>query len=290
MTAIDLLDAFISWQSCRNMGEQLVANLDKADPAIAVLALEGLYHIESNVDRRQFRNFPTGRVKSLLRKWRCESQLDGAYCRAFVVSVPRFLRSLTIFKTLEVPLFIDNYGEKKLLSSYGSQIEDIDINGETPIYHVTHREEAQNIAGEKRLKPSDNKNIIEGCWFGQLDNNTDKSSVYGSKAFETTLSRLGVTGLHQGEVVSYKNEVNVILYAADDGEAGFSGLKKPKLTVDEVERRAYVKVSIFVPSGVLPKTDAGFDRVFSGPFDVEHSPFCVKALRLHRQSDCAELQ
>lgn len=286
MTTINLLDAFISFDICNSMAEQLVAILDKTDSAVAVLALEGLFSIERNVGRHQFEgfDFPKERVRNLLRKWRCESPLHGAYSGAFN-SVPAFLRSLTIFKTFEVPLFIDNYGVKKLLSSEESKIEDININGEIPIYHVTHSEEAQNIADEKRLKPSDRKNIIEGCWFGEFD----KSSVYGSKAFETTLSRLGVTGLHQGEIVCYKKEVNVILYAADDDEAGLTGLKKPKLTDDEVASGLYIKVSIFVPSRFLPKTAADFGEVFSGPLDVEHSPFCVKALRSHGQFNCIEL-
>lgn len=279
---MDLLDAFTSFDSCSEMVDDLIAILDNTDPAVAVLALEGLFRIEKLVAGGQFSERSIEKIKELLRKWRCESPMyhySGAYHR-----VPRFLRSLAIFKTLEVPLFIDDYGKKKLLSSDEWGIEDIVIDGETPIYHVTHSEEAMRIVDEKRLKPSDNKNIIEGCWFGQLDNGC---SAYGSQAFETTLSRLGIRRLRQGEIVSYTKEVNVILYAADDGEAGLSGLKKPKLTEKEVARGAHVKVSIFVPSRFLPNT-ADFSRVVSEPIKVKHRPICVRASRLHRQYYCNE--
>lgn len=276
---MDLLDAFTSYASCSRMVDDLTTN---TDAAVAVLALEGLYRIEGKVRGHQFGERPR-RIIELLRKWRCESPMYQSYSGA-LGRVPRILRSLTIFETLEVPLFIDDYGTKKLLSSDESRIEDIDIDGETPIYHVTHSEEAKKIVEEKRLKPSDNKNIIEGCWFGQLDNGR---SFYGSYAFKTTLSRLGIERLQQGEIVSYKKEVNVILYAADDEDAGLSGLKKPKLTDEEVANGAYVKVSIFVPSRFLPKTHADFDRVISEPIKVIHWPFCVKALRSREQ--CTEL-
>ena len=280
---MDLLDAFTSFNSCSNMVNHLI---DNTDAAVAVLALEGLYRIEGNVAGGQFSDLPREKIKELLRKWRCESPMYQSYSGAYG-RVPPFLRSLTIFKTLEVPLFIDNYGRKELLRNYEAGIEDIDINEETPIYHVTHSEEAKKIVEEKRLKPSNNKNIIEGCWFGQLDYGC---SVYGSRAFKTTLSRLGIRRLHQGEIVSYKREINVILYAADDGEAGFSelsALKKPKLTDEEVTSGAYVKVSIFVPSSFLPNTDVDFYEVFSGPIEVNHGPICVKAKR-SREPYCAE--
>ena len=256
------------------------------DPAVAVLALEGLCRIEGNVAGGQFRELPKQKIKELLRKWRCESPMYQRYSEAFG-RVPRVLRSLTIFKTLEVPLFIDDHGKKELLSSYESRIEDIDIDGETPIYHVTHSEEAKKIIEEQRLKPSNNKNILEGCWFGQLDNSC--SSVYGSHAFETTLSRLGIKSLNQGEIVSYKREVNVILYAADDGKAGLSGLKKPKLTVEDVARGKYVNVSIFVPSSFLPNT-VDFHQVVSEPIKVEHGGFCVKEKRPQGRFNCTELE
>ena len=280
---MDLLNAFTSYDRCSRMVDELTAILGNTDAAVAVLALEGLYRIEGDVGGRQFSDRPR-QIIELLRKWRCESPMYQSYSEAFG-RVPHILRSLTIFETLEVPLFIDNYGTKRLLSSYGSQIEDIDIDGETPIYHVTHSEEAEKIVEEKWLKPSDNKNIIEGCWFGKLDQNG--CSSYGNHAFKTTLSRLGIERLHQGEIVTYKKEVNVILYAADDEEAGLSGLKKPKLTDEEVDNRAYVKVSIFVPSRFLPNTAVDFDRVISAPITVKHRPFCVRAKRSGEQ--CTEL-
>ena len=267
------------------MVDDLIDNT--ADAAVALLALEGLCRIEGNVDGGQFSELATKKIKELLRKWRRESPMYQPYSGAYG-RVPCVLRSLTIFKTLEVPLFIDDYGKKELLSNYKSRIEDIDIDGETPIYHVAHSEEAKKIMEEQRLKPSNNKNILEGCWFGQLDYGC--SSVYGNHAFETTLSRLGIKSLNQGEIVSYKKEVNVILYAADDGEAGLSGLKKPKLTDEEVARGTYVKVSIFVPSSFLPNTDVDFRKVVSGPFKVKHGCICVKQLRSQGQFYCTELE
>lgn len=85
----------------------------------------------------------------------------GVYGRVFC-----FLRSFIIFKIYEVFFFIDNYGNKKLLSSYELWIEDIDIDEVILIYYVMYSEEVEKIVEEKRLKLSDNKNIIEGCWFG----------------------------------------------------------------------------------------------------------------------------
>ena len=64
------------------------------------------------------------------------------------------------------------------------------------------------------MKPSDNKNIIEGTGFG-LD---ESPSVYGSESFQTMLRDLGIKGLRQGEIVSYKDDVNVILYAEEDAK------------------------------------------------------------------------
>jgi hypothetical protein len=240
---LNLLLAFESWDYCRELCKNLTQVLNDAnDSVVAVLALEGLNRIERGVGRGQFppesARIVTQEMRNLLRKWRNEGGI-GVFRR-----VNLFLRQLTIFKTLEVPLFIDDYGDKKLLSSY-EEIEDISIDVNTPIFHVTHCEEAERIVNEKRLKPSDNKNIMEGWSFG-LDNS---NSVYGSKAFQTTLSRLGVTGLRQGEIVSYEEEVNVILYAVTDlNDAEFRGLKKPKLADDAVKKGAYVKVSIFQPS------------------------------------------
>jgi len=279
---LDLLQAFTTFDECNSMFGSLVQVLDDADPAVAVLTLEGLYRIESDVDRGQF---PSGRrpvverIRNFLRKWRCESPLSWVYLQGSA-----FLRSLTVFTTLEVPLFIDNYGKRELLSSYGKGVEDVLIDGETPIFHVTHSEEAKNTIDEKMLKPSDNKNSIEGCWFGLANS----SSVYGSTAFKTTLSKLGVTGLCQGEIVSYKKEVNVILYAEPYASAGFEGLKKPSDDAVKQAKRdseAYVKISIFVAGKFLPDTRR-FWEVVSGPFPVDHGPFCVREKRT--RSSCKE--
>ena len=276
----DLLRAFTTGMGCNGVLENLLKALQNVDPAVIVIALEGLYRVEGDVKSNQFPKFLLGfpqnsltkNIRDCLRKWRCESPLCQAYSGAFY-RVPTFLRSLTIFKTFEVPLFIDDYGGKKLLSWYQDKIEDIHINGETPIFHVTHSEEAKKIREEGKFNPSDNKNIIKGVWFG-LDNS--QNSVYGSKRFETTLSKLGVTGLHQGEIVAYKNEVNVILYAADD--AKFEGLKKPTDgAVREANPMAYVQLSIFVPSRFFIQKK--FSEVFGEPTEVKHSPFCVRASR-----------
>lgn len=270
---LNLLLAFTSFNDCRNTFATLTKALKDADPAVAVLALEGLCRIESEVKRNQLSwdEGPLIDIKTFLRKWRRESPLSPAYSPFYT---PKFLRSLTIFKIFEVPLFVDGYGTKTRLSSYGGRIENICIDGNTSIYHVTHCEEAEKITKEKGFKPSDNKNIIEGCWFG-LDS---KTSVYGSRSFRTELSLLrGVTGLHQGEIVSYKNEINVILYAADD--ANFENLQKPTDdVVEESNSEAYVKVSIFVPSRFLPESK-NFWKVVSKPTEVTHKPFCVKEKR-----------
>ena len=299
MDKLNLLCAFTSFEDCRNTLAKLTEALKDADPAVTVLALEGLYRIERQVQASQFPGLPdpdfpgTSTVdenlvnfQNCLRIWRSESPLSPAYMNSGGYKrTSTFLRSLTIFKTLQVPLFVDDYGKKKVLSSYGNNIENINIDGNTPISHVTHREEAEKIKEEKRFKPSDNKNIIEGCWFG-LDSTT---SVYGSRSFKTTLSLLGVTGLRQGEIVSYKNEINVILYAVDDTR-NFEGLKKP--TVDGVEESnpyAYVNVSIFVPSRFLPDRKNFWD-VVSKPTEVKHNPFCVKQLRSRSRRSCKELE
>lgn len=224
MSNIDLLSTFLTFRSCTEVFEKVIEALKDADPAVAVLALEGLFCIEEKVNSKQFPGVPESQVKNILRKWRCESPLSWGY---ETDRAPKFLKGLTIFKTLQVPLFIDNYGNKELLSSFKPEEKmDVRIDGDTPIFHVAHQEEAERIASEGKFQPSDNKNIIKGTWFG-LDNPTDWSSVYGNNSFETTLSKLGVEGLHQGEVVSYKYEVNVILYAADDDGCNWNGLKKP---------------------------------------------------------------
>ena len=287
MSNIDLLFAFYSYESCRGVFEKVIEALKEADPAVAVLALEGLFRIEEKVNSKQFCGLPLLEVKTILRKWRCESPLRLAYSGQFH-RAPDFLKGLTIFKTLEVPLFIDDYGEKKLLSSFEDKI-DVKINGNTPIFHVTHKKEAAKIYENKEFKPSDKKNAIKGTWFG-LDNPTVSGSVYGSYSFKTTLSQLGVKGLHQGEVVAYKNEVNVILYAADDTRFSCNKLKKPTdKAVTKTNDWAYVKVSIFVPARFLPATPAEFRRVVSRPTKVPHGSFCVRQMRSPDKSHCKEL-
>ena len=285
MSNIDLLSAFLTFRSCTEVFEKVIEALKDADPAVAVLALEGLFCIEEKVNSKQFPGVPESQVKNILRKWRCESPLSWAY---ETDRAPKFLKGLTIFKTLQVPLFIDNYGNKELLSSFKPEEKmNVRIDGDTPIFHVTHQEEAERIASDGKFQPSDNKNIIKGTWFG-LDNPTDSSSVYGSNSFETTLSKLGVEGLHQGEVVSYKYEVNVILYAADGDGCNWNGLKKPTdEAVNKINEGAYVKVSIFVPARFLNAISDKFHVVVSGPTKVGHGPFCVREKRSYYE--CREL-
>lgn len=270
---INLLSAFTSWDDCSNMFVKLMEALKDAGLDVTVLALEGLSRIENDVKSNQFPGGVGNKVRDVLRKRRCESPLGGAYSGAYK-RVPKFLRSLTIFTTFKVPLFIDDFGKKELLTNYKDS-EDIHINEETAIFHVTHPQDAEKIEEEQQLKPSDNKNIIEGTWFG-LD---ESPSVYGSQSFQTTLRDLGIKGLRQGEIVSYKNEVNVILYAEEDATE-FKGLKKPTdEAVKEGNSNAYIHVSIFVPAKFLPSPDE-FKEVIRGPKKVHHGPFCVRKKRL----------
>mgnify|MGYP006973399748 CR=1 FL=1 len=264
---VDLFDAFGSSDAFKKVFEKL---LNQAEPTVALLALGGLFRIEGEVGRGQF-SFNKERIRSFLRRWR--NDYDSGYERI----TKKVLTELTIFKIHEVPLFIDDYGKKNLLSNYDETVEVV-IHLDQTIYHVTHFEEAMSIANSKELRASDNKNIMKGCWFGL----ESPESVYGSRAFKTTLSKLGVGGLRQGEIVSYKNEVNVILYADKEGDA--HGVRKP---TEASARRwlrntsAYVKVSIFVPKRFLPKPD-NFDQVISGPFKVEHGGICVRGLRFFK--------
>ena len=178
-------------------------------------------------------------------------------------------------------MFIDGYGKKELLNKYTGS-EDIHINEETAIFHVTHSQEAEMIVKEKQLKANDNKNIIKGTWFG-LENSP---SVYGSKSFQTTLGKLGIKGLRHCEIVSYKNKVNVILYAGED-DTNFIGLKKPNNeAVKQGDFNAYIKASIFVPERLLPTPDR-FQEVSIGPIEVYHGDFCLREKRSHYE--CKEL-
>ena len=270
---VDLFDAFTTYDGSYDVLKKL---LNQADPAVALLALECLNRIENEVSREQLLHYVPEEIPNLLRRWR------NGNTSGYDPITKMVLRRLTIFKTLEIPLFIDELGKKNLLSEYKDTV-DVDIGLDDPIYHVTHLEEAMSIADSKNLEASDNKNIIKGCWFGL----PSPMSVYGNRAFETTLSKLGVGGLRQGEIVSYKHEVNVILYA--DEEADTSGVKKPS---DEAARNyhekpsMYVKVSVFVPRKFLPEHDV-FDEVITGPTVIKHGPFCVRERRTG--TDCSQL-
>ena len=266
---VDLFDAFGSSATFRKVFEKL---LNQTDPTVALLALGGLFRLESDVGKGQFAINKEG-IRGFLRSWRNDDNDSGYDTRT-----KRVLRELTIFKTNEVPLFIDDYGTKNVLSSY-EETEDVDIGLDQPIYHVTHFEEAMTIANSKEVKASDKKNIMKGTWFGL----ESPGSVYGSRAFKTTLSKLGVGGLRQGEIVSYKHEVNVILYADNEGDT--DGVKKPTDEATWIYHnnfRMYVKVSIFVPKRFLPEPD-DFDEIISGPFRVKHDPFCVREKRTHKR-------
>ena len=297
---VDLSEAFMTHSSFKEVLGNLLQLFDTAkDPVVAILALEGLFRIEVDVRSGQFKDGDWDKVRNFLRKWRCETSQQGKYSKRR----RKVLRGLTIFKTLNVPLFIDTYGKKELLSSFG-ETQEILIDANTEICHVTHKEEKKSILKDKQLKPTNRKNIIEGCWFGLARNDNDEiiqESVYGTFSFKTTLFKLRVTKLRQGEIVCYKNEVNVILYAdnnfGDDAlddetlksKADFTGLKKPtEKYVKESNNDAYVKVSIFVPSRFLPlPDDSEFWEVFSKPVKVSHKPFCVRAMRSN--STCDEL-
>ncbi|KXJ26418.1 uncharacterized protein LOC110241213 [Exaiptasia diaphana] len=281
---VKLQGFFSSHESSQSQFKKLISACRDLDPTVTVLALQGLYDIENNVNSLHFQHDESDclYVRQLLREWRNNWPFDYGSSAAYIQqrSIPT-LRSLTIFREFDVPLFIDDYGKKEPL---GLKTQSIEIDENTPIYHVTHLPEAINICEKKRLEPSDNKNMIAGTWFG-ID---DGPSFYGSRAFKTTLGKLGVQVLRQGEIVSYpKREVNVILYAGKtelDGTFNAEGLKKPK-----VNHPNYVKISIFVPSKFLPKTDHDFSKVFVGPMKVDHghpATFCVKEKRSFGKFKC----
>jgi hypothetical protein len=291
-------------------------------------------------------------IREFLRKWQCEPR---PYVETYNTVTKKFLKSLTIFKNLGVPLFTDNYGRKTLMSDYIDLVENVKtfkdfakkynlsgqatLEGEqvdvkwkvnlnffdlmigirrcgsvpwyvyaeniyievipisllldTPIVHVTHTAEKVSIVKDQKLKPSDNKNSVEGIWFSPKYNLSDpqdviETSVYGLWAFETTLRRLGVSGIRQGEIVSYKNEVNFILYASDTvppdpvmKKASGDAVKFFKNNAD-----AYAAMSIFVPSRFLLQGEA-FGQAFKQPYELSHKGFCVKARR--SETTCKEL-
>ena len=186
-------------------------------------------------------------------------------------------------RPLEVPLFIDNYGKKRYLkdfTQFGELIE-VPVNLDTPIVHVTHSQEKRKIRIAKEFVASDNKNIIPGIWFSPESQLGDpKKSVYGNWAFPTTLRKLGVSGIRQGEIVSYKKEVNFIVYASDT-----ECPNQPNMaTKDSVEKLmknkdAYPAVSIFVPECVLPSDSDSFWKKVGEPYEIVHGDFCVKEKR-----------
>ena len=272
---VNPLGAFATFNGFETTINALFQNTNSA--SVALLALEGLFRIEEDVKSDQFTLSMSENIREFLRKWRCESPLNGAYEGAFKRVVP-FLRNLTIFKTLEVPLFIDDYGDKRLMSDYGEYVEQILIDLDTPIVHVTHTEQKDMIAAVG-LMPSNNKNIIEGLWFSPRYLGDPLTSVYGNWAFETTLGRLGVPGLRQGEVVAYKNEVNFIVYASDTVPQS----PVVKATENAVKSRhgpnAYAAVSIFVPSRFLSEPGNATLAKFEQPYQVLHGPFCVPVKR-----------
>ncbi|CAB3987025.1 Hypothetical predicted protein [Paramuricea clavata] len=161
--------------------------------------------------------------------------------------------------------------EKSLMSDY-ENLEDIDIDLNTPIVHVTHSEEKDQIVENQVFLPSANKNIIGGIWFSL---GYQPRSVYGSWAFEKTLASLGV---ELGYVKVFYKEVNFILYASDTVSPNPVG----KATDNAVrafhnDQQAYRAVSRFVPSRFLPQ-GAAFGHAFDGPYKVSHQPFCVKVI------------
>ena len=296
MDQVDLLKAFRSFDGFRGMMiENLLPALnDPNSAAVAFFALEGLFRIETEVESGQFAGEDVfEEIRTLLRQWRCESPLDGSYSGLYN-RVAKFLRSLTIFRILEVPLFIDDYGTKRFMSHY-IDIEPIPINLDTPIVHVTHTTDKDQIMASQKFIPNNNKNSIEGVWFSptyQLGN--PLQSVYGSWAFETTLRSLGVAGIRQGEIVSYKNEVNFILYASDTVPP--DPVRKATdraLQLSQNSPYAYGAVSIFVPSRFLPQVPQQvfmsqqvflpqqlfMQGVFAAPYPIQHYPFCVKEKR-----------
>ena len=76
---INLLSAFTSWDGCSNMFVKLMLVLKDAGLDVTVLALEGLSRNENNVKSDQFPGCVGNKVRDVLRKWRCESPLTGAY-------------------------------------------------------------------------------------------------------------------------------------------------------------------------------------------------------------------
>ena len=271
---INLLGAFVSYDQCRTMIKALLQNTNSA--SVALLALEGLSRIEQDVHRGQFTGDVHEEIRDLLRKWRCKS-LNGKYTTLY----RQILERLTIFKTLEVPLFIDKYGTKRLMKQFNGVVEPIDITLDTPIVHVTHTLQKNQIVAMNGFIPSDRKNIIAGLWFSpRYKPPNELTSRYGNWAFETTLRKLGVTGIRQGEIVSYKQEVNFIVYASDTDPQSLV-VKATENAAKLFQNRldAYTAVSIFVPRRFLSQSDPPTFAAFGKPYPVSHEPFCVQVKR-----------
>ena len=80
--------------------------------------LEGCYRRGEEVDRNRFEDDDA--VKIFLRRWRNDSSWErpGKLTSTYDGDIKNGLRNLTVFQTLEVPLFIDDYGTKQLLGDY----------------------------------------------------------------------------------------------------------------------------------------------------------------------------
>ena len=293
----DLPKAFRTFTDFREMmNESLLPALRNCDSAtVAVLAVQGLYQIETVVGSEQFQldDEIKEAVSVFLRKWRCESPLD--YQDKYSRNV-KLLRSLTIFKHFEVPLFIDNYGCKILMSEFdGQSLQKFDYNlKDTKIVHVTHKKEKEQILKDEQFKPSDKKNAIEGVWFSPrdyLEHQGNLRSKYGSYAFETTLEKLGISGLTQGEIVKYKNEVNFILYPSDTVQDTVWRATDDAIKLEMKNEQAYVAVSIFVPWNILSdRLKESLNMFTHDPYEVQHYPFCVRERRNPGSPVCRELR
>ena len=167
--------------------------------------------------------------------------------------------------------------------------------------HVTHTSEKTQIVAMNGFIPSDKKNIIAGLWFSpRYKPRNQLTSRYGNCAFETTLRKLGVSGVRQGEIVSYKQEVNFIVYASDTVQLSPVVKATENAVKSQVHPNAYTAVSIFVPSRFLPKPcpptfgtsppgpptfgapppcPPTFQAAFGEPCQVLHGPFCVQVKR-----------
>jgi hypothetical protein len=91
---------------------------------------------------------------------------------------------------------------------------------------------------------------------------------------------LGVAGIRQGEIVSYKKEVNFILYASDTVSPN-PVRKATDKKLSERNPEAYAAVSIFVPSQFLNKQGEAFWNMLAVPpyTEIPHGGFCVKEKR-----------